>query len=163
MTEDGDEILKDGEALAALSRYSYETAGAVLQEYMDSAQGWFDRYPKTEQDVGAKVYVYLDCAEYTGDRELPFAAFLERLNTAAAPAPPGSELVIKFSGNGAYDDDESAGWEVGFYRDPTPEERAEREAKNAEVRAHNARLAEREAEEERAEFERLKAKFDPPA
>jgi hypothetical protein len=120
-------------------------------------------YPMAEVDVNERVYVELESRTFYswGDEsEVPVNDFVSGLNALSARAPRGSDVVIRFSSESDYDGPSNPSYEVGYWRDPTPEEKAEREEHNREAREHNARLEERRAEQERAEFERLKAKYE---
>lgn len=144
----------------------YLSARTVLNEWLSCAgniYGYEDGewLPYSELDVDARVYIELgertfDCHDNTQ----PLAEFIAELQALAAKAPKKGEVVIDFSAGG-YDDDIYAQYEVGYYRDPTKRERAEREETNRKIRERAARKAEEAAERERAEFERMREKYEP--
>jgi hypothetical protein len=138
---------------------------AFMQAYAQAANIANDyvlrSYPMREVDVNEPVYVQLASRSFDAGHTETLESFIANLREEASDAPPGVEVMIEITSGYGYDDERGEPeYEVGYWRDPTPEERAEREEHNRKAREHNARLEEREAEQERAEFERLKAKFE---
>ncbi len=137
---------------------------AVLNEYWRSAMGAMSAMepylPRTPLDVDAKVYVELGDRDFDNrdDATLALADFIAELQELGAKAPKGAEVVIEL-GSGGYDGDEYATYEVGYFRAPNSEERAEREETNRKIAEREAKRADESAAKERAEFERLKEKF----
>jgi hypothetical protein len=140
-----------------------EYLSAYRSRAMVAAQG----YPMSESDVDARVYVSLISDDRYEEAETPLEDYIANLREIAAMAPDGVDVVIEFERDYGYDDDTTFTRKVGYWRDPTPEERLKREAHNREARAHNAALAERAAaataEAERLEYERLKEKYGTTA
>jgi hypothetical protein len=91
---------------------------------------------------------------------MPLAEFVAELQELASKAPKRAEVVIELSASSDYEESSaSPRYEVGYFRDPTKRERAEREETNRRIAARDARKAKEAEERERAEFERLKAMY----
>lgn len=132
---------------------------------------WRDIYseewlPHSPVEVDGRVYVRLGERTYTGgEHEQSVDSFIGELRALAAKAPKRATAIIKL-GTGYGCDDESCRdpeWEVGYWRDPTKKERAEREETNRKIADRAARRAEEADNRERAEYERLRAKFEETA
>lgn len=125
-----------------------------------------DWLPNSPVDVDERVYKKLGERTYTGgEHEQSVESFIGELRALAEKAPKSATAIIKL-GTGYGCDDESCRdpeWEVGYYRDPTKKERTEREETNRKIAERDARRAEEKVTAERAEYERLKAKFEGAA
>lgn len=130
---------------------------------LNAASAMSGYLPRTEIDVNARVYVELGEREFErhDDNTMPLADFIAEIQKVAAKAPKGAEVVIEMGVSG-YDGGEVATYEIGYFRDPTKKERGEREETNRKIREANAEREARKADQEREEFERLKAKFRGP-
>jgi hypothetical protein len=122
--------------------------------------------PYSPVDVDARVYVQLGERTYTGgEHEQSVESFIGELRALAAKAPKRATAIVKLS-TGYGCDDESCRdpeWEVGYWRDPTKKERAEREETNRKIAERDSRRAAEAADRERAEYARLRAKFEESA
>jgi hypothetical protein len=111
-------------------------------------------------DVNARVYEELGKAAFEGhDNTLPLSEFLEQIQDIASGAPEGVEVVIE-PGTDSDFDDYWATFEIGYFRNPTDEERADRMETNRKIAERDAKRDAENAERERAEYERLKSKFE---
>jgi hypothetical protein len=137
---------------------AYSSNGGLL--FGGRCEEWL---PNEPLDVDERVYATLGDRTFYGyadDSEMPLADFIDELNALARKAPKRAEVIIKFGTEGCYDDPPSPSYEVGYWRDPTKKERAEREETNRKLAARDAKRAEAATTQERAEYERLKAKFE---
>lgn len=143
---------------------AYVSTRAVLHEWMTASQMYAEtaqsRYPRREVDVDELVYVSLDEENHFERAARSVAEHIAEVQEIASRAPEDAEVLIEFEQDYGYDDDRVTVRRIGYWRDPTTEERNEREAYNNEARKHNAALAEREAATEREQYEKLKAKFE---
>lgn len=132
-------------------------AGGV---YVRDEDAWL---PREAVKVSERIYEYIERIEfprYSSNRETTLERHIAKLRKFGAKAPEGAKVVIKFGIESGYEaGDETAYYEVGYWRDPTNEEKAERHETNRKIAERDKRLAEAAAAKERAEFERLKAKF----
>jgi hypothetical protein len=141
---------------------TYGNAYMALNEYMNAGiyarNAMSEWLPYSEVDVNERVYVELGEHEFDrDDNTMPLDDLIAELRDIAAKAPKGAEVVVELGTTG-YDDSYNATYEVGYWRDPK-KERAEREETNRKIRQRAEQRAAKAAEKERAEFERLKAKF----
>jgi hypothetical protein len=144
---------------------TYQDSKAMLHEYLTESLCFIGEYlPYSPLDVDARVYEELGVREfgsYDDDDAMPLVDFIAELRALAASAPKGAEVVIDLTASTGYEGDSpTASYELGYFREPTEDEKAER-------REVNRKIAERErqreiiaAKKERAEFDRLKAKYD---
>jgi hypothetical protein len=138
----------------------YAASYAMMHPFFEMGRLASANYPMSEVDVEARVYVSLNEERHFERVAMTIDEYIAELRAAATEAPAGTEPVIEYETDAGYDDDYYTVRKIGYWRDPTPEERAEREAHNQKAREHNAALQERKTSEERAEFERLKAKYE---
>jgi len=145
-----------------------ERAEAVNLQHGDFVRimGTFGRdiLPTEPVDVDAKVYVRLHGEEYENfysseGHEQNLGEFMAQLESFQTSAPDGADAIIKFSSSYFGEGDTEASYEVGYWRDPTSEERAEREETNRKIAERDKANEERAALKEREMYERLKAKF----
>lgn len=111
------------------------------------------------EKLDALVYEEIERETIWWESEQPLEKHIASLRKIAAKAPQGCEVVIEFERDSDYEGGYDTVRRIGFYRKPTPEEIEERKALNAEIRQVQAAAAEKAAEHERAEFERLKTKY----
>jgi hypothetical protein len=141
----------------------YSLMNNVIWSSPFSREEWL---PYSPVDIDQRVYVRLGDRTYTGgEHEQSVASFIGELQALAAKAPKRATAIIKL-GTGYGCDDESCRdpeWEVGYWRNPTKKERAEREETNRKIAERDTRRAEEAATKERAEYERLRAKFEGAA
>lgn len=152
----------------------FKTVAINMQGYMDqlhsyslaslsamNAAGMARKYlPHSPVDVDERVYVELGERDFDdrNDNTMPLASLLAELTALGAKAPKGAEVVIEFGSSG-YDGGEYATYEVGYFRDPSEDEKAERRDTNRQIAERDKAREAEAAAKERAEFERLKAKF----
>jgi hypothetical protein len=143
---------------------AYSVNYAALQRYVNAARSasvaMMRAFPQSEADVNERVYVSLDEERRFERSARPIDEVVAELREIASAAPPGAEVLVEFDTDTGWDDDYIPVRKIGYWRDPTPEERAVREEANRKAREHNVALEECRAAEERAEFERLKAKYE---
>lgn len=117
--------------------------------------------PYSPVDVDERVYVSLGDRSFDSGHEEALDDFIAALSEVATKAPKDADVVIKLSSSYGYEDERGEPeYEIGYWRDPTAKERAEREETNRKIAVRDARKAEEAARMEREEFERLKAKFE---
>jgi hypothetical protein len=134
-----------------------ETKTMGIKNYMELANAMnraFMAAPRYryERDPDATTWHELAEVELDDDDETTVGDLLSKF----ADLDPALAVRVRVSG---YDDGGTAYIRVGENRPYSPEEKAAIVAENAEIRAERA--AEKEAKE-RAEFERLAAKFGEP-
>jgi hypothetical protein len=148
----------------------HEWTSALYRDWYCSLDGTFGRIgdddvwlPATPLDVNERVYKELGEREFShwrDDNTMPLADFMAELQALADKAPKGAEVVIELSASSEYDESSaSARYEVGYFREPTKRERAEREETNRKIAERDERHKRAADEKERQEFERLKAKY----
>jgi hypothetical protein len=108
--------------------------------------------------LNATVYVTLS-RDTISDETTGLEEFIEDLRAKAAEAPDGCPVVVSYEKEYGYEGDSWVWFEIGYERLPTDEEKTERKARNAEIRAAKKEAAAEATERERAEFKRLQAKF----
>lgn len=118
--------------------------------------------PREKLKLNERVYECIERVDLPryGGRETTLAQHIGKLNRLAAKAPQNTKVVITFGVDRGYEaGDETAYYEVGYWRDPTDEEKAERRETNRKIAERDKRAAAKAEEKERAELERLQAKF----
>lgn len=141
-----------------MDHYINDYAGHAL----NSLRAMSEWLPSSPVDVGERIYVAVGSREYYETSEQPLEEFIAELRDVSKKVPKRYEAVFTLRASYCFDDPANPEWEIGYWRDPTKKERAEREETNCKIAERDARRKVEAAEKERAEFERLKAKFDSP-
>ena len=121
---------------------------------------WLGSGPDRPIDVDAPVYVAIDHTKISGwEEERDLEEYFDSLREIAAAAPEGSRVTVQWESESDYEGGYDPVRIIGYYREPTEEERAERREINARIARKKEAEAARKAQKEREEYERLKVKF----